>query len=144
MSNEVPEALVEVHPGVRAGGSTGVAPVFDIVAGSEGPDDLVIADLVVGDGAEATRGGTVTAHYVGVGLNSGEIFDASWSRGQALQFPLNRVIEGWQEGIPGMRVGGRRVLVIPGDLAYGPFAPPGSGIGANETLVFIVDLVSVP
>ena len=136
--------LREVFPGVSVGGDAGSAPVFEVVAGSDVPQDLVLIDLVVGEGAEAGRGATVTAHYVGVGLNSGEVFDASWNRGSALQFPLARVIEGWQEGIPGMRIGGRRVLVIPGDMAYGPFPPPGANIGPNETLVFIVDLVSVP
>jgi peptidylprolyl isomerase len=144
MTSDAQSALIEVFPGVRAGGAAGAAPIYEIVAGSADPEELVLADLIVGDGPEAGPGSTVTAHYVGVGLNSGEIFDASWSRGQALQFPLSRVIEGWQDGIPGMRVGGRRVLVIPGDLAYGPFPPPGAKIGPNETLVFIVDLVSVP
>jgi len=144
MTDDTSAALVEVFPGVRAGGGVEAAPVFDIVAGSAAPDELIIKDLVVGGGTEATPGSTVTAHYVGIGLNSGEVFDASWGRGSALQFPLGRVIEGWQDGIPGMRVGGRRVLVIPGDLAYGPFPPPGAAIGPNETLVFVVDLVSVP
>ena len=86
-------------------------------------------------------GGSVNAHYVGIGWTSGQQFDASWDRGAPLRFPLNRVIAGWQEGIPGMKPGGRRLLVIPGDKAYGSTPPPGSGIGANETLVFVVDLV---
>ncbi len=144
MTGDAQDALADVFPGVRVGGPLEAAPIFAIAAGSADPEELVIRDLVVGTGAEAVPGGTVTAHYVGVSLNSGEVFDASWGRGRALQFPLGRVIEGWQDGIPGMRVGGRRVLVIPGDLAYGPFPPPGAGIGPNETLVFIVDLVSVP
>ncbi|HET6690837.1 MAG TPA: FKBP-type peptidyl-prolyl cis-trans isomerase [Miltoncostaeaceae bacterium] len=109
--------------------------------GGDPPGDLVIHDVVEGDGAAVPPGGTVNAHYVGIGWSSGRQFDASWDRGAPLSFPLDRVIAGWQEGIPGMKPGGRRLLVIPGDRAYGPTPPPGSGIGANETLVFVVDLV---
>ena len=86
----------------------------------------------------------MTVDYCGVGLDSGAIFDSSWARGQPATFPLDGVILGWQEGIPGMKPGGRRLLIIPGDLAYGPNPPPGSGIGPNETLVFVVDMLSSP
>lgn len=105
------------------------------------PEELVITDLIVGDGAEAVAGGQVDVHYVGVDFETGEQFDASWDRGASISFPLSGLIAGWQEGIPGMRVGGRRQLVIPPELAYGP-----SGAGhrlSGRTLVFIIDLLGV-
>ena len=89
------------------------------------PDDLVIKDLIVGEGAEAQPGGVVEVHYVGVDFETGEEFDSSWDRGQTNQFPLTGLIAGWQEGIPGMKVGGRRQLTIPPEAAYGP---EGSGV----------------
>lgn len=104
------------------------------------PTDLVITDLIVGDGAEAVPGGRVTVHYVGVDFETGEQFDASWDRGQTIEFPLAGLIAGWQEGIPGMRVGGRRQLVIPPRLAYGE---SGGHRLAGRTLVFVIDLVAV-
>ena len=111
----------------------------------EVPSDLVIEDITVGDGAEATPGSTVSAHYVGVAHSTGEEFDASWNRGAPLDFRLGvgMVIAGWDQGIAGMKVGGRRTLVIPGHMAYGANPPPGAGIAPNETLVFTVDLVDV-
>ncbi len=105
--------------------------------------DLIITDDVVGTGDEVTEGATVTAHYVGVSASTGAQFDASWDRGAPISFPLNGVIQGWSEGLLGMRVGGRRNLVIPGEMAYGSNPPPGAGIAPNETLVFTVDLVDV-
>lgn len=105
--------------------------------------DLVVTDEVVGTGDEVTAGATVTAHYVGVSASTGSQFDASWDRGAPISFPLDGVIRGWSEGLLGMRVGGRRTLVIPGAMAYGANPPPGAGIAPNETLVFTVDLVDV-
>ena len=105
--------------------------------------ELIITDEVEGSGDEVTAGATVTAHYVGVSASSGEQFDASWDRGAPISFPLNGVIQGWSEGLVGMKVGGRRTLVIPGAMAYGANPPPGAGIAPNETLVFTVDLVDV-
>ena len=105
--------------------------------------DLIITDEVVGSGDEVTEGATVTAHYVGVSASTGSQFDASWDRGAPISFPLNGVIKGWSEGLLGMKVGGRRTLVIPGEMAYGSNPPPGAGIAPNETLVFTVDLVDV-
>jgi len=105
--------------------------------------DLIITDEVVGSGDEVTVGATVTAHYVGVSASTGSQFDASWDRGAPISFPLNGVIQGWSEGLLGMKVGGRRTLVIPGEMAYGSNPPPGAGIAPNETLVFTVDLVDV-
>lgn len=115
-------------------------PVIDFIEGPA-PAELVITDLIVGDGAEAVAGGQVDVHYVGVDFETGEQFDASWDRGASISFPLSGLIAGWQEGIPGMRVGGRRQLVIPPELAYGP-----TGAGhrlAGKTLVFIIDLLGV-
>jgi peptidylprolyl isomerase len=104
---------------------------------------LEIKDLIAGTGETVKPSATVTAHYVGVGQLSKQQFDSSWDRGQPTQFPLDQVIPGWQAGIPGMKVGGRRELIIPGALAYGTSPPQGSGIQPNETLVFVIDLVSV-
>lgn len=105
------------------------------------PEALYIEDLVVGDGDEALPGSTVEVHYLGVEFESGEEFDSSWSRGESINFPLQALIAGWQEGIPGMRVGGRRKLVIPPHQAYGP-----AGAGhrlSGKTLIFIIDLLGV-
>jgi peptidylprolyl isomerase len=112
--------------------------------GTTPPSDLQITDLTVGDGAEATSGRTVVAHYVGVAHSNGEEFDASYNRGEPLSFRLGvgQVIRGWDAGIEGMRVGGRRQLVIPPHLAYGDTGA-GSAIGPGETLIFVVDLVDV-
>jgi len=108
------------------------------------PQDLQIVDEVVGEGAEAKAGTTVRAHYVGVAYSTGEEFDASWNRGQPLDFRLGvgQVIAGWDQGIEGMRVGGRRRLTIPARLAYGDRGA-GGAIRPGETLIFVVDLVDV-
>jgi peptidylprolyl isomerase len=137
-------AFVIGDGGVTVTGDLGVKPTVAIGADTKSTTQLTVKDLVVGTGPEAKAGDTVTAHYVGIGAISGKQFDSSWDRGQAAQFPLNQVIVGWQNGIPGMKVGGRRLLVIPGDQAYGANPPPGSNIQANEALVFVVDLVSIP
>jgi peptidylprolyl isomerase len=108
------------------------------------PADLVIEDITVGDGPEATAGDLATVHYVGVAHSTGEEFDASWNRGDPLRFPLGRgqVIAGWDQGVQGMRVGGRRRLVIPPHLGYGDRGA-GGVIKPGETLVFVVDLIGV-
>ncbi|HEY5439262.1 MAG TPA: FKBP-type peptidyl-prolyl cis-trans isomerase [Acidimicrobiales bacterium] len=108
------------------------------------PDDLLIEDLIVGSGAEATPGTTVSVHYVGVGVTSGEEFDASWNRGEEFAFPLGagHVIKGWDQGVAGMKVGGRRRLVIPAHLGYGQQGA-GGVIAPGETLIFVVDLLDV-
>ena len=118
-------------------------PEIDFPEG-EPPTDLVIVDEIAGDGEEAVPGRTVAAHYVGVAFSTGEEFDSSWSRGDPLSFPLGggRVIKGWDDGIAGMRVGGRRRLVIPPHLAYGDRGA-GGAIAPGETLIFVVDLVDV-
>lgn len=108
------------------------------------PADLVIEDIAVGEGAEAQPGHTVSVQYVGVSFASGEEFDSSWSRNQPFSFPLGggRVIQGWDRGVAGMKVGGRRKLVIPPQLAYGDRGA-GGVIKPGETLIFVVDLVEV-
>ncbi len=116
------------------------APEIDFVEGPP-PAELVIKDLIIGDGDEAFAGAKVNVHYLGVEFETGEQFDSSWDRGESIEFPLKGLIAGWQEGIPGMKVGGRRQLIIPPDLAYGP-----SGAGhrlSGKTLVFVIDLLSV-
>jgi peptidylprolyl isomerase len=130
--------------GVTVTGAPGSAPTVTVSPETAKVTQLTVSDLVVGTGAEVAPGATVTAHYVGVGAISGKTFDSSWTRGQPAQFPLANVIKGWQDGIPGMKVGGRRLLVIPGAQAYGANPPAGSGIAPNEPLVFVVDLVSSP
>ncbi|MGB2840750.1 MAG: FKBP-type peptidyl-prolyl cis-trans isomerase [Actinomycetes bacterium] len=109
--------------------------------GGEAPDTLVVTDVTVGDGAEATAGATVQVHYLGVEFESGEEFDSSWSRGESINFPLGNLIKGWQEGIPGMKVGGRRQLICPPALAYGPAG--GGHRLSGKTLIFVIDLLGV-
>ena len=108
------------------------------------PTDLEKTDITVGDGPEATPGKLVSVHYVGVAHSTGEQFDASWDRGETFEFPLGagRVIAGWDQGVAGMRVGGRRRLVIPPDLGYGNRGA-GAVIKPGETLIFVVDLLAV-
>jgi len=146
------------------GSSTGKAPVttnessansvnFPVVQGSIGSAPTIVAptdqppaklesrDLVVGNGAVVASNSTVTVHYLLMGWKSGKIIDSSWSRGNPATFGLNQVIPGWQQGMPGMKVGGRRELLVPPSLGYGEM---GSGpVGPNETLIFVVDLISV-
>ena len=112
--------------------------------GGEPPADLQITDIKVGDGAEAKAGDFVQVHYVGVAYSTGEEFDSSYDRGDPLGFQLGagRVISGWDQGVQGMRVGGRRQLVIPAHLAYGDRGA-GHVIAPGETLIFVCDLVGV-
>ncbi len=108
------------------------------------PFDLLVEDIVVGDGAEAVAGTKVSVHYVGVAFSTGDEFDASWNRGQEFEFKLGKgqVIPGWDAGVAGMRVGGRRKLTIPSAMAYGARGA-GGVIKPHEPLVFVVDLLSV-
>lgn len=118
-------------------------PVVSIPDGPP-PSDLVLEDLTVGDGAEATSGSRVVVHYVGTAWSTGKEFDASWNRGDTFDFRLGagEVIGGWDQGVAGMRVGGRRRLTIPPHLGYGSRGA-GGVIKGGETLVFVVDLVAV-
>jgi peptidylprolyl isomerase len=111
--------------------------------GGEPPKNLEITDVWEGEGAAAKAGDTVQVHYVGVAYSTGEEFDASWNRGEPLQFRLGvgQVIAGWDQGVQGMKVGGRRQLIIPPDLAYGDRGAAGA-IAPGETLIFVCDLVA--
>ena len=117
------------------------APPVPIIPGPP-PKTLVTHDIKVGTGAVVTKDDkNLSMNYIGVSCSTGEIFDSSWSRGQPLVGPLNQLIPGWQQGIPGMKVGGERELVIPPSLGYG--AQGSQGIAPNETLIFVVDVVAV-
>ncbi|MGW2598341.1 FKBP-type peptidyl-prolyl cis-trans isomerase [Streptomyces klenkii] len=109
------------------------------------PTDLEITEVWEGDGAVAKAGDFVKVHYVGVAFSTGEEFDASWNRGNPLEFKLGagQVIQGWDQGIQGMKVGGRRKLVIPAHLAYGERGAGGGVIAPGETLIFVCDLIAV-
>ena len=108
------------------------------------PSELVKTDLEVGSGDEAVKGKNVSVHYVGVAWSNGQEFDASWNRGEAFDFRLGagQVIQGWDDGVAGMKVGGRRQLTIPPDMGYGSRGA-GGVIKGGETLVFVVDLLNV-
>lgn len=110
----------------------------------DAPSGLLVEDLIVGSGDEALPGQTVVVHYVGVGVTSGEEFDSSWNRNEPFSFPLGAgyVIKGWDEGVKGMRIGGRRRLVIPAHLGYGDRGA-GGVIAPGETLIFVVDLLEL-
>jgi peptidylprolyl isomerase len=112
--------------------------------GGEPPADLEIKDIWEGEGQVAKAGDFVKVHYVGVAFSTGEEFDASWNRGTPLEFQLGvgQVISGWDQGVQGMKVGGRRQLVIPAHLAYGDRGA-GGRIAPGETLIFVCDLVAV-
>jgi peptidylprolyl isomerase len=118
-------------------------PQVDIPAGDP-PAELQVEDLTVGEGDEATPGREVDVHYVGVSWSTGDEFDASWNRGDSFRFGLGKgqVIQGWDQGVAGMKVGGRRRLTIPPGLAYGDRGA-GGAIAPGETLVFVVDLLGV-
>lgn len=119
-------------------------PTVTLPDGTPEGKAMRIEDLAIGEGEEATPGRRVEVHYVGVSWNTGREFDASWDRGDTFTFTLGggQVIPGWEQGVAGMRVGGRRQLVIPPALAYGSRGA-GGVIGPNEHLVFVVDLVAV-
>ena len=139
-SDSVP-ALTGTPVSVEVTGEAGSEPVVAITPGDP-VTELQVTDVIVGEGDAVQAGATVTAHYVGYGAATGQMFDSSWVRGEPATFPLPNVILGWQEGLVGMQAGGRRLLVIPAELGYGNNPPPGSGIEAGETLIFVVDLVS--
>lgn len=135
--------LISQGGGSDANTDTSVKPVVEVPDGPP-PTELETTDIVEGDGAEATPGSQVTVQYVGVDYENGEEFDSSWDRGQPFPFTLGAgdVIAGWDQGVEGMKVGGRRELVIPSDLAYGEQGSP-PAIGPNQALVFVVDLLDV-
>jgi peptidylprolyl isomerase len=124
--------------------ATNEKPEVDVPSDQSPSYQLEIEDIEVGDGEEAVAGRIVEVHYVGVSWKTGSQFDASWDRGDTFKFGLGKgqVIRGWDEGVAGMRVGGRRRITIPPDMAYGKRGA-GGVIGPDETLVFVVDLVGV-
>ena len=124
---------------VEVSAEAGLAPTISSPSGTP-PATLVTEDVIIGSGKVASSDSTLTVHYTLMAWSKGEIVESSWS-GQPAQFPLSGVILGWQQGIPGMAVGGRRLLVIPPDLGYGEAG--GGPIGPNETLIFVVDLIDV-
>ena len=136
-----------------AGGETSSSPLGPaespqkptvIVPDGPPPEELVIEDLVEGSGPAAAAGNTLVVHYVGVAYSTGEEFDASWDRGESFPVTLGSggVIPGWEQGLVGMKTGGRRQLIIPPDLAYGEEGFP-PAIGPNETLIFVIDLLQL-
>jgi hypothetical protein len=118
-------------------------PIVTIAADAPAATALESDDIKVGTGPAVKTGDTVTANYCGIGMVSREKFDSSWVRGEPATFPLDQVIAGWSDGVPGMQVGGQRLLVIPGASGYGSNPPPGSGILPDETLVFVIELVAI-
>jgi len=125
-------------PAVTA--NAGEAPTITPPTGTP-PATLQTQDIIVGSGTEVLPTSTLTVHYTLMTWSNGSLVESSWSGGQPATFPLSGVIAGWQEGLPGAKVGGRRLLVIPADKGYGP---NGSGpIGPNETLIFVVDIIGV-
>jgi peptidylprolyl isomerase len=126
-----------VSPWVEVQSSCADAPRLAVDTKAAAPTELIVADICPGDGETVQQGATVTAHYIGARLADGTPFDSSWDRGEPATFSLDQVIPGWAEGLPGMREGGRRVLVIPAELGYGEAPPGGYPAGA---LIFVVDL----
>jgi peptidylprolyl isomerase len=150
----VNDCAVASGPVLQEGAPEGIAVNGLVIGGADipiisvGPDsqpaiDLVTTDLVPGNGDSVQVGNTITVNYCGVGQATGAIFDSSWARGAPATFQLapGALIEGWTQGVPGMQIGERRLLEIPGDLGYGS-NPPG-GIEPNETLIFVVELISI-
>ena len=137
------EAPKSQDSGVKVTGKVGEKPEID-TSGAKAPDGLVVEDLEEGTGEAAKAGQNVTVNYSGVLLEDGTPFDNSFDRGEGFSFPLGggQVIPGWDQGVAGMKKGGRRLLVIPPDLAYGAQSPS-PDIGPNETLIFVVDLEKV-
>ncbi len=149
--NKADEALIKVSaPASTSTTATATTPKTGPLSkeptvtppGGAAPTKLVVKDLIAGTGAEAKAGETLTVNYVGVLFHGGKVFDASWKRKEPFTFTLGRgqVIKGWDQGIAGMKIGGRRELIIPSALAYGAAGSP-PAIRANEPLVFVVDLL---
>jgi len=150
----VNDCAVVMAPTVQEGAPEGVSVNGLVIGGGETPvisvgpksvpvQELQVDDLIPGNGAGVVLGNTITVNYCGVGQATGAIFDSSWSRGAPATFDLipGALIEGWTQGVPGMQVGERRLLQIPGALGYGENPPP--SIEVNETLIFVVELVSI-
>jgi peptidylprolyl isomerase len=121
--------------------NTGAKPTISKPEGAA-PTTLITKDIIEGSGPAAVATSTMTVHYTLLTWSKGEVVESSWDSGSPATFPLANVIAGWQQGIPGMKVGGRRLLVIPSDLGYGAQGA-GEAIGPNETLVFVVDVIGI-
>jgi peptidylprolyl isomerase len=141
-SSSAPASGIGSDPsGVEVTGGFGEKPTVTIGDQTKDVTQLQVIDLVEGTGVAVEPGATVLANYAGYGASTKEQFDSSFDRGQPSPFGLDQVIKGWTEGIPGMKTGGRRLIIIPGDLAYGA-NPPSADIEPNEVLVFVVDMVN--
>lgn len=138
------EATTSESSGSAEAGAEKTKPTVVVPKGAPPPKKLEVKEIEEGTGAEAKSGDEVTVQYVGVNYKSGKEFDASWDRGEPFSFQLGAgmVIPGWDQGVEGMKVGGRRELIIPPELAYGPEGSP-PAIGPNETLIFVIDLLEV-
>lgn len=121
-------------------GAAGAKPILGAPQG-QAPKTLVTNDIIVGTGKEVVASSTLTVHYTLMAWSTGQVVESSWDGGSPAEFPLSGVIAGWQQGMPGMKEGGRRLLVIPAELGYG--AAGGGPIGPNETLIFVVDVIAV-
>lgn len=121
-------------------GEQGKTPVISAPEGTA-PTTLITKDIFVGTGSSAVATSTMTVHYTLMAWSTGKVVESSWTSGSPATFPLGQVIQGWQQGIPGMQKGGRRLLVIPPSLGYG--AAGGGPIGPNETLIFVVDAIDI-
>ncbi|CAB4575334.1 unannotated protein [freshwater metagenome] len=120
--------------------NAGEAPSISAPSGTP-PAELTTSDVIVGTGAEVLPTSTLTVHYTLMAWSTGQVIESSWDSGSPATFPLANVVEGWQKGLPGAKVGGRRLLILPPEMGYGP---AGSGpIGPNETLIFAVDIIGV-
>ncbi|HRY08387.1 MAG: FKBP-type peptidyl-prolyl cis-trans isomerase [Actinobacteria bacterium] len=128
--------------GVTVTGAPDAEPTITIEEGATPPQELVVEEITPGDGKAVGPNSLVTVQYVGTAWSTGQVFDSSWATGE-LQFPIKGVITGWQEGLQGVKEGSRVLLIIPPDKGYGANPPPGSGIGVDDTLVFVVDVKKV-
>lgn len=143
-----PTAVTSIPDGPTLDGVTVIAdgtkaPLVTIADGAAPVTELGSLEISPGNGAAAKAGDTLTVDYCGIGLSTQTLFDSSWVRGEPATFPLDGLIQGWVQGLPGMKVGETRLLVIPGALGYGPNPPQGSGIEPDETLVFVITLKDV-
>lgn len=137
-----PAADATTVSGVSVTGAAGSEPTIAIDTAASPPEQLVVKELTPGTGKAIGPNSLVTVQYTGAAWSSGQVFDSSWASGE-VQFPIKGVIPGWQQGLQGVKEGARVLLIIPPDLAYGSNPPPGSGIAADDTLVFVVDVEKV-
>jgi peptidylprolyl isomerase len=128
--------------GVTVTGAPDAEPTITIEEGATPPQELVVEEITPGTGKAVGPNSLVTVQYVGTAWSTGQVFDSSWATGE-LQFPIKGVITGWQEGLQGVKEGARVLIIIPPDKGYGANPPPGSGIGVDDTLVFVVDVKKV-